>query len=223
MSSSATWGSVSASVEAGFEASEVLKDFVSSTTEVTREETSKYEYTETQDYSIGPGDKLYFYQQIFSGPGIYFALDTTPVTSHEKGEGDEKAVDIVVVSSPIRFIADMDVAYGDKESDAPADRVRTFGGGSDDINHGFGGKYVWMVPRWTIETDKAATSFNIFIQKDSTPGLKDLAAGAGGDYRYVVTNHDQHQVPKVRGATLVRSPDKALSVEQQEAMLGNGW
>ena len=57
-----------------------------------------------------------------------------------------------------------------------------------------------------------------------TPGKrKDLAAGAGGDYRYVVTNHDQHQVPKVRGATLMRSPDKALSVEQQEAMLGKGW
>ena len=127
VSSSATWGSISAEISAGFEASEVLKDFVSSTTEVTREETSKSEYTEAQDYSIGPGDKLYFYQQTFSGPGIYFTLDTTSVTSHKKGPEDDEDVDIVVVSSPVRFIEYMDTAYGDKESDAPADRVRTFG------------------------------------------------------------------------------------------------
>lgn len=219
VSSSATWGPVSATVDAGFEASKLLKDFVSSTTEVTRGERDTWEYTETQEYSIGPGDKLYFYQQTFSGPGIYFTLDTTSVTSHKKGPEDDEDVDIVVVSSPVRFIEYMDTVYGNKESDAPEDRVRTFQKGSDDINHGFKGKYVWMVPRWTFDTDKAATSFDIFIQKDSNPAWKDLAAGAHGAYRYVYSNHDEYQTRKVIGSTLIRS-SSGLSVAQQEAMLG---
>ena len=53
-------------VEAGFEASKLLKDFVSSTTEVTHEEKETVKCTETQQFSIGPGDRLYFYRQTFS-------------------------------------------------------------------------------------------------------------------------------------------------------------
>ena len=79
-----------------------------------------------------------------------------------------------------------------------------------------------MVPRWTLDTNKAATSFDIFIQGDSNDAWKDLAAGAGGDYRYVYTNHDERQMRKVIGATLIRSSG-GLSVAQQEAMLGKGW
>lgn len=222
VSSSATWGPFSATVASGFEASKLLKDFISSTTEVTREEKETWEYTETQEYSIGPGDKLYFYQQVFSGPGIHFTLDTTSATSQKKGPSDNEDVDIVVRSSPVRFVEYMDVAYGTKESDAPQDRVRTFNGGSDDINRGFKGKYVWLVPRWTLDTDKAATSFDIFIQKDPVSGWKDLAAGAGGNYRYVVTNNDKNKARKVIAASLIRSSN-SVSVQQQQTMLGKGW
>lgn len=81
---------------------------------------------------------------------------------------------------------------------------------------------MWMVPRWTFETDKAATSFDIFIQKDSDPARKDLAAGAGGNYRYVSTNHDEHQTLKVSGALLMRS-SYGMSAVEQEGMLGKGW
>lgn len=94
-------------------------------------------------FSIGPGGKLYFYQQTFSGPGIYFTLDTTSVTSHKKGPADYKDVDIVVVSTLVRLEL-MDVAHGTRESDAFQDRVRTFRSGSDDISHSFKGKYVWL-------------------------------------------------------------------------------
>lgn len=45
-------------------------------------------------------------------------------------------------------------------------------------------------------------------------GWKDLAAGAGGDYRYVYPNHDEHQTRKVADAALIRS-SKWLSAEQQ--------
>lgn len=41
-------GSVSAKVGAGFEASEVLKDFVSSTTDITHKKTRKSKYDKTQ-------------------------------------------------------------------------------------------------------------------------------------------------------------------------------
>lgn len=126
VSTSATWGPVSATVDAGFEASKLLKDFVSSTTEVTREETQTWESVETQNFSIGPGDKLYFYQQTFAGPGIQFMLDTTSATSIKKGPEDDADAVIVVVSSPVSFIEYMDVAYGDRESDAPEDRVLAF-------------------------------------------------------------------------------------------------
>lgn len=129
VSTSATWGPVAATIDAGFEESKLLKDFVSSTTEVTRGKKQTGESTETQQYSIGPGDKLYFYQQTFSGPGIHFRLDITSVTSHKKGPEDNEDVDIVVISSAVRFIEYIDVVYGDKESDAPEDRVRTFRGG----------------------------------------------------------------------------------------------
>lgn len=225
ISASATWGPASASVSTRFEASKVLKDFVSSTTEVTREEIDKWEQTETVEYNIGPGDKLYFYQQVFSGPGIVFALDTTSVTSHQKGPDDDQDVEIVVVSSPIRFIDFLDTVYGDRESGAPEDRVLTLGGGSEDINHGFKGKYVWLQPRWTYDTTAAATSFDIFIQEDPEHAWKDMAAGAGGDYRYVYSNHDQFQARKVIAARLIRSA-KHLSQEEQVTMLtglGKGW
>ncbi|KAI0774446.1 hypothetical protein C8Q74DRAFT_1368921 [Fomes fomentarius] len=224
VSSSATWGPVSATVDAGFEGSKPLKDFVSSTTEVSREEKETWQETEKHEYSIGPGDKPYFYQQTFSGPGIYFkfTLDTTSVTSHKKGPEDDQDVDIGVVSTPVRFIECMDVAYGTQESDAPEDRVRTFRSGSDDINHSFKGKYVWLQPRWTYDTDKASTSFEIRIQKNHVEGWKDLAAGAGGDYRYVYSNHDENQTRKVADAALIRSSQR-LSPEQQQDMLGKGW
>lgn len=181
-----------------------------------------WEHTERQEYSIAVGDKLYVYQRVFTGPGLYFMLDTTTVTSQETEPADDKDVDIVVVSAPRRFIQYMDVAYGDKESDAPEDRVRTLQRASEDINHGFGGKYVWMVPYWTFDADRAATSFDIFIQKDRNPAWKDLAKGADGDFRYVYSNHDDYQTRKVVGAKLIRSP-KALSDTQQANMLGNGW
>ena len=122
------------------EISKTFRESISSITEVTREENFKSEKTEKQEYSIGPGDKLYFYQQFLEGPGIYFALDTTSVTSSKKTADDDRDVDIEVVSECVRFYKYIDVAYGDNESDAPEDRVREFWDKSDDINHGQKGK-----------------------------------------------------------------------------------
>ena len=77
---------------------------------------------------------------------------------------------------------------------------------------------MWMVPRWTFDTDKAATSFDIYIQEHNEPACKDLAAGAGGDFRYVYSNHDKRQTRKVSGAMLIRS-SSGLSSADQEGMV----
>ena len=143
-------------------------------------------------------------------------------STRKKGSDSEKDVNIVIKSSPVRFIMFIDVVYGEKASDAPQGRVRTFNGNNDDINAKFGGKFVWMVPRWITDITKAATSFAIFIHTHSVPGRKDLAAGAGGDYRYVITNHDENNPRKVIAASLIRSSD-SVSVQQQQNMLGKGW
>lgn len=49
VSATASWGPASATVEGSFEASKMLKDFVSSMTEVTQETKSFWEKQETQD------------------------------------------------------------------------------------------------------------------------------------------------------------------------------
>ena len=87
-------------------------------------------------------------------------------STRKKGSDSEKDVNIVIKSSPVRFIMFIDVVYGEKASDAPQGCVRTFNGNNDDINAKFGGKFVWMVPRCPTDITKAATSFAIFIHTD---------------------------------------------------------
>lgn len=85
--------------------------------------------------------------------------------------------------------------------------------------------FVWMVPVWTYDSDEAATGFEIRIQGSGMAGWKDLASGAGGDFRYAYANHDQASAQRVVDAKLIRSGDK-LSAEKQVSMLsglGKGW
>ena len=79
-----------------------------------------------------------------------------------------------------------------------------------------------MIPQWTYDTDDAATSLEIRIQEDPVSGWKDLAKGAGGDYRYVISNHDKYQTKKVTAAKLLRS-NSSLSTADMVRYLGKGW
>ena len=74
------------------------------------------------------------------------SLDVFSVTSAPKTPRDNKTVEVVIVSKLIEFIRDVRVVYGDRECDAPNDRVleRTFQ--SDNINGCFGGKCVLVHP-----------------------------------------------------------------------------
>lgn len=222
VSATATWGPVSATVSSGYETSSTLKDFVSSTTEVTREAEESWSHKETQSMTIGPGDRLYFYQQVFSGPGLYFTLDTTSVVSRPKTAEDERDVVIAVRARAVEFVRELGVAFGDNEGDAPDERVREVHRQSDDTNAGHKGKYVWLVPQYTLQAGDAATAFEVRIQGSSMAGMGDLASGAGGDYRYAVTSRDRRQTQKVVEVKLWRS-DSQVTPDQVKKELGNNW
>ncbi|PIL26817.1 hypothetical protein GSI_11078 [Ganoderma sinense ZZ0214-1] len=96
------------------------------------------------------------------------------------------------------------VVYGDQPSQAPSERVRELHGESDDINYQYGGKYVWLVPRYTSSYSTAAVGFEIVIQGDANGSLKDLAKGAGGDFRYLLPIKDVTKEAKVTQVALLR-------------------
>ncbi|KAH6843032.1 hypothetical protein B0I37DRAFT_357032 [Chaetomium sp. MPI-CAGE-AT-0009] len=202
-----------------------MKELLSSTKEVTRKEEFQQSESFKGEFVITAGDQLYFYQRVFRGPGLSCALDVTETSSNPSLEDSVTDVEMTVITRPRRFIQTMDVAYGKGEAAAPDDRIRELRGKSDDINHGLKGDYVWMVPKWTYDSDEAATGFEIRTQESPMEGWKDLAAGAGGHYRYVYSNHNSNNVERVVDARLIRS-DSGVSAEEQLAMLsklGSGW
>ena len=72
---------------------------------------------------------------------------------------------------------------------------------------------VWLVPVYTTESTKAATSFDFLIQPYQNPKLNHLAKGeSGGEYRYVVTRADRKLANKIIEVGLVRSERPVKSV-----------
>lgn len=61
------------------------------------------------------------------------------------------------------------------------------------------------MPIYTYDADLAATRFDLFIQSNSIPGGQDLAAGAGGSYRYLRGVADIDNPVKITGLALDRS------------------
>ncbi|KAI0118094.1 hypothetical protein F4776DRAFT_666125 [Hypoxylon sp. NC0597] len=129
---------------------------------------------------------------------------SVPVSS-EKTAADNRDVVVDAVSAPVEHVRETDVVYGTSKSDAPDTRA-----------------YVWLVPVYTYDPDEAGTSFNILIQSNSVEGWKDLAKGAGGDYRYVRVVQDSSIAQKAVALTLVRMQDSAPA-ENILARLGPGW
>ena len=72
-------------------------------------------------------------------------------------------------------------------------------------------RYVWLVPQYTNDPDSAVTSFQIDIQSQENPDLDDLAKGAGGDYRYLLSAQDITQINKVIEVGLLRSDQEVPS------------
>ncbi|KAI0754612.1 hypothetical protein C8Q80DRAFT_1266208 [Daedaleopsis nitida] len=226
VSAIATWQTVSVTAPKGFEKSDMLKYFLSSLIDITREAEESWQQKDTHSVRIGPGDKLYFYQQMYSGPGMNFALDTISAVRVEKTAADDRNIDLTIRSRVVEFVEDFAVAYGHAPINAPDGCVRGVNRWSDDTYYGHGSKYVWLVPRYTHDTTKAATSFEVRIQADPMQGKDDVSRGTGSDYRYIVPGHDQGQTEKVVEVKLLR-PDSEENVpitpERVKRLLGPRW
>ncbi|KAA8907998.1 hypothetical protein FN846DRAFT_946297 [Sphaerosporella brunnea] len=192
---------VSASVEYGFEGSWQVNDMLSTTTrsqtDLNREIVSEFE----REYRIGPHSKLSLYQLYFDGPGITYGCDVYRTTKEPREE-----VMIHVRMKEIEFVSGITVVYGNSQFEKPDDSVKEIHGGNADINAGYGGSYVYLVPTWTTTSENACTGFDVIIQPNSNPDYPDLARGAGGDWRYLRPIKDRHNFNKVVEIGLIRKP-----------------
>lgn len=66
-------------------------------------------------------------------------------------------------------------------------------------------RFIWIVPVYTTDVSKAATSFDVLIQSYEDPKLDDLAKRAGGDFRYIVPRADRKLPDKITEVALLRS------------------
>ncbi|GJJ07058.1 hypothetical protein Clacol_001257 [Clathrus columnatus] len=105
------------------------------------------------------------------------------------------------------YVSGMNVAYGTHPSQEPDGALTEINHNNDDVNAGFNGSYVWLVPTFTSNAKDAVTGFNILIQEKSDSRYKDLARGSGGDYRYCVPLYDIHYIARVTNVRLLRSDD----------------
>ncbi|PHH88530.1 hypothetical protein CDD83_7422 [Cordyceps sp. RAO-2017] len=100
-----------------------------------------------------------------------------------------------------QYISGVDVVY---EDDPPREAVKQVDLGNADINSGYGGKFVWLVPTYSDRREDACTEMVVTIQYDSIPSLNDLAAGTGGHFRYLTCKKDAEKLP-IRHLALHRS------------------
>ncbi|THU93366.1 hypothetical protein K435DRAFT_670398, partial [Dendrothele bispora CBS 962.96] len=103
------------------------------------------------------------------------------------------------------------VVLGSESYMAPVDRVKEVGGGNDDINADFGGNYVWLVPEYTVDKNKALTNIKFVLADKQNSAYGDLASGAGGKYRYLIPEVDTSNPKKISKLVLWRYPDSNLS------------
>ncbi|KAG6904766.1 hypothetical protein DXG01_007322, partial [Tephrocybe rancida] len=195
--------------------------------------------------TIGAGGKLSVYQRVFYGPGMIVQQKAGIVAQPEKLANDQlvEKVPLTVVLKPARFVKSLrvnicllfmtmarkahllnsQVVYGDRASDMPSEHVRDLSGQNDDINLDMGGKYVWLVPEYTDKTSEALTRFDLIIQDQADPRYIDLAAGAGGQYRYLVpSKQDANKEMFITDLTLVRTSNDATQDLNAGKLVWNG-
>lgn len=92
--------------------------------------------------------------------------------------------------------------------------------GSPDCNNGFSGEHTYVVKKMTTDPSQAITGLAIDITRDSNPALGDMADGAGGDFRYVITSQDLSLATRVSDVQLWRSQNDSVSLSDVNAA---GW
>ncbi|PWY72994.1 hypothetical protein BO70DRAFT_399068 [Aspergillus heteromorphus CBS 117.55] len=97
------------------------------------------------------------------------------------------------------------VTWGKNTSSEPSDAIHTVDQNGGDINAGQGGDYVWLSPKWQSNESNAVSNVRIIIQANADSSYKDLAHGAGGDYRYLRLERDGDK--KITEIRLLRRKD----------------
>mmetsp|Transcript_26962 Transcript_26962/g.29398 ORF Transcript_26962/g.29398 Transcript_26962/m.29398 type:complete len:302 (-) Transcript_26962:68-973(-) len=172
---------------------------------VTTKNDESSETVQTASWTIGARSKLAVYQLRYTAPGIiedFFVFTTTPDTP--------VTIPVTYYLSPRYFVQRLDVVYGDSPSQMPPSSVQEVSGQSNDINKGFGGKYVWLQVVWTKELSDAATGFLFIKQSGEDKRYQDLAKGAGGDYRYLIPLAQPNYNFRLREVKLFRG-DKEIT------------
>ncbi|KAI4247439.1 MAG: hypothetical protein L6R40_001387 [Gallowayella cf. fulva] len=207
----ASYGPVSASVTGSHSASKEITDTYIGTIRQQKDVTIEVTTTEKHTYFVGPGGKGGLYQAYFSAPGIDVSLQQVQ-TLPAQPEAEE--IQIILKMQELKFLSDIQVIYTDNVNDKPWDTIREVTGQNEDINSGFGGKYVWLKPIYTNQVSQAITDCRIRIQDDAWSGGTDLAKGAKGKFRYLQFNKDTNNDRKYTDVKLLRSAGKPLSLSE---------
>uniref|UniRef100_T1IT88 Uncharacterized protein n=1 Tax=Strigamia maritima TaxID=126957 RepID=T1IT88_STRMM len=192
---------VSVSMSSGFESS-VSQKYESTTK---NHEEKREELTKTSEFDVGPNSKLVLYRLVFNGPGISYVTDTLSSTPRNISD--------VIISCTVKaknFLKNIKVVYtgeGDAAS-KPSNSLVEVDGWNADINGGFDGDHVWLVPVWTTNPAIAATSIEVIIQRRENNRYSNLARGAGGPYRYLKMITDSVSNERITNLKLWRSKDK---------------
>ncbi|PHH64723.1 hypothetical protein CDD81_3985 [Ophiocordyceps australis] len=120
------------------------------------------------------------------------------------------------------YISGLEVLYS-KDSTPPEQSIYELRSDSTNVNKGFGGLYVWLVPTYTSRRDEACTSFETVQKTNPDAGWKDLAKGAGGLYRYLKCNKNFYENDKIRRVALIRKPNTWVTMDDMQGYLFHGY
>ncbi|KAH0604005.1 uncharacterized protein H6S33_007036 [Morchella sextelata] len=80
----------------------------------------------------------------------------------------------------MKYVCGIDVVYGDSSNAIDG----------EDINKGFGGQYVYLVPRYTTHRNKAASGFSLYTSYIEDWCANDISKGDGLEtFRYINTHY----------------------------------
>lgn len=229
-----TSNSIGVSVSAGAQmkifSSSVTSDYSWTESSLTRT-TESTETTETTSVSttkkvgptnVEPGKSMYVYCKVLDFGGYSYDSTDTLVTSDPTPPvlSEDLTLDIPVTDNT-KFLERIDVEnlgsfqqstdwmqVNGKEMET-SDNV-------NDINKGFQGDFVYLKPVWTTDRSKAADNIKFYIEDDfpqwaKDRGLKDLATGAGGDFRFIEALNEGSNKKivqtKLFDTQLARTPD----------------
>lgn len=154
-----------------------------------------------REFTVGANSIGEMFRLIYKGPGVTYATGT--ISTNGTIPYDKVVINCSVRQIPL--IKDIQVVYTQQSIDRPQNLITETSGGSPDINNGFGGKYVWLVPIWTSSKDESVTNIHFVKQEDHNDAYKDLAAGTGGEYRYLKMMKDTSHT-RIKRVGLLRSP-----------------